>query len=127
MKQTIDVNYLKGLKPCEARLNEFLKNYPTFSGSYSDFLDLENVSYDDKIWVSKRFLSINQLVHFGILCADSVAHIYNDKYPDDKRISDLLNYLKSIPDFTKITVVQKDEIWALRRAAYAAADAAAYA
>ena len=133
MNQSINVAYLKGLNPCQARLDEFLKNYPEFTGSYSEFLDLDKVTYDDKIWVSKQFLTMNQLVHFSILCAQSVQPIFETKYPEDKCLQNLFSYLKDIPDFTKITAVQKDEIWALRvkvraaaNAADAAADAAAY-
>ena len=126
MNQVIDLNYLESLNPCKERLYSFTNNYPKFSGTWSEFLDLENVTYNDKIWVARRFLNTNQLIHFAILCADSVSHIFNNKYPNDNRVNNLLNYLKEIKDFTRITEEQRTKIRELRYAADAAA-AAAYA
>ena len=131
MKQPINLDYLVSLNPCEARLDAYKSQYKNFNGTFSEFLDLKKVSYDDKIWVAMRYLNINQLVHFAILCADSVLPIFEAKYPENKSVIKLLNYMKKIEDFSIISSDQKHDIQVLRRSvAYAyitAASDAAYA
>ena len=112
------------LNPCTDRWNNYLKHYENFTGSLDEFLELENISYSDKIWVGVRLLNKNQKVHFGLLCAQSVAELFNDKYPDDNRVNDLLNYMMKIEDFSNLTNDQVREIERLANAAYAAANAA---
>lgn len=126
----INKDVLKSLKPCEKRWKNFLQNYSDFNGSFDDFLDLELISYEDKIWVAGKILSINQLVCFSILCAESVLYTYEEKYPQDKRIHNLLTFMKSIVDFISTTEEQRKRLIELRggvRAAPNAAYATAYA
>ena len=134
-KIEINKDLLKTFNPCADRWKNFLEYYSEFNGSFDDFVDLDNCSYDDKIWVAKKVLSKNQLVHFGLLCAESVLSIFEDKYLNDTRVGDCLRYLMSIKDFNNITAQEKEKILEHRYAAYAAAyaavdaaaDAAAYA
>src|ERR1022692_4227840 len=121
----VTVNSLKALNPCKDRFdNNFLIYYPEFNGSFDEFIDLDKISYEDKIWVSRRLLNKNQLVHFGLLCAESVLYIFEEKYPEDKRVRDCIEYLKAIPDFSNLSQEIKDEIRQKRSYAYAAAYAA---
>lgn len=125
MEQKINYQYLKSLNPCADRLDNYLKYYTiTEEFNWDTFLDLKDLSYSDKIWVAKRYLTTNQLVHFAILSAQSVQPIFEAGYPNNKSLQNLFSYLKDIPDFTKLTTKQRDEIWALRSkvrdAAYAA-------
>ena len=121
----IDKNVLKNLKPCADRYKNFLEFHAEFSGTFSDFIDLSNVSYEDKIWVSTRVLNRNQLVSFAVLCADSVLHIFEAKFPEDKRVANLLIFMKSIKDFSNITDAEKVELERLRTETRNAANAAA--
>jgi hypothetical protein len=127
----INKEILTKFKPCKDRFDNYLSNYPDFNGSFGDFLDLDKITYEDKIWVAKKVLNKNQLVHFGLLCAESVLNIFETKYPEDKRVGDCIRYLKSIPNFSDLSLEQKEEIRKHKAAAYAAADAydayAAYA
>lgn len=117
--------------PCKERFDNFIEQYPTFNGSFDEFLDLENITYEDKIWVAKKVLNKNQLVHFGILCAESVLNIFEAKYPEDKRVRNCIELLKSKKDFSILSSEEKEEIWKARNearfAATYAADAATYA
>ena len=115
------------LNPCESRFNNFKKHYPNYEGDFRDFLSLENITYNDKVWVASRILNRNQLVHWSIFCAESVKPIFENKYPDNKCLTILLDYLKSIPDFNNLSAEVKKKIWELQRPAYAAAYAAAEA
>ena len=133
----INKEVLRSTNPCVERWKNYLEFYSEFNGPIDEFLDLDKISYDDKIWVARRVLNRNQLVYFAVLCAESVFHIYEDKYPSDKRISDCLSYMETIVDFSDLTNEQRDKLAVLRNdcwsartyaaAAYAAADAAAAA
>jgi hypothetical protein len=129
----INREILKNLNPCLDRYKNYLENYPNFDGSFDEFLDLENITYDDKIWVAQRVLNTNQLIHFALLCAQSVLHIFEEKYTEDKRVRNCIEYLMKIEDFSNLTDQQREEILKHKNAAdaayaaYAAADADAAA
>jgi len=132
----INKEVLKSLNPCFDRYEHFLEHHANFSGSLSDFMELPNVNYDDKIWVAEKVLTKNQAVSWAVLCAESVAHIFEEKYPEDKRFSDCIDFLKTVKDFNNLTDTETEEIEKHRdiigdcyatNAAYYAALAARYA
>jgi len=106
----INKEVLKSLNPCADRYKHFLKHHGEFNGSFSDFLDLPNVAYSDKVWVVEKVLTQNQLVKWSVLCADSVVHIFEVKYPKDKRISNCIDFLKTVNDFDNLTYAQVLEV-----------------
>lgn len=110
----INKEVIKGFNACESGYQNFITKYPNFNGSFLEILELENVPYRDKIWLARRVLNKNQLVHFGLLCAESVLNIFEDEYPLDKRVQDCFSYIKQIPDFSMITDIQRKEIYRLR-------------
>ena len=121
----INARKLRAMNPCRSRFDgNFLVHYPSFSGTWSEFLGLGKISYDDKIWVARRVLNKNQLIHFAVLCAQSVLSIYENRYPDDKRISDLINFMITIVDFSNLSNEQQEKLRELRSAAAAAVYAA---
>jgi len=109
----INKEFLKSLNPCADRYKHFLKHHGEFNGSFSEFMDLPNLDYEDKIWVAVIVLTKNQLVKWSILCAESVIHIFEANYPGNKSLSNCINcinYLKSINDFNNLTDAQSLEI-----------------
>ena len=122
----INKEVLKSTKPCADRWKNYLEFYSDFNGSFDEFLELDKISHDDKIWVAKKVLNKNQLVHFATLCAQSVVQIYNERYPHDKRISDCVEYLLTITDFSSLSNEQREKLIELRERSRAAR-AAAYA
>ena len=119
--------YIASLQPCKDRHDNYLKHYTGKSLSITKFFLSKHLSYSDKIWVWRRFTVKNDAIKFAIMCADSVQHIYNEKYPKDKTVSDLLILLKSIDDFDNLDSGILNEIKEKRKAANAAAHAAAHA
>ena len=108
-------------KPCIERLESAFLHYKDFDGNLSEFIALDKITYHDKVWVIKNLLSKPQLVRWGVLCAESVLYIFEDKYPDDKRPRIALKATRNG------TLTQEIKAAAYAAAAYAAADAAAYA
>ncbi len=125
----ITVDKIAAFNPCENRFSNFKKHYPFFSGSVENFLSLDNITHQDKVWVCVRMMSRNQRFYWARACALSVLEIFEAKYPDDKRVRELLDFLGTIPDVTKMSEVELTKLRILRSAAAAAsaAYAAAYA
>jgi len=106
----INKEVLKRLNPCADRYKVFLKHHGEFNGSLSEFMELPNVAYSDKVWVAEKVLTKNKRVKWAILCAESVMYIFEAKYPDDKSLSDCINYLKTVNDFDDLTYAEKSKI-----------------
>lgn len=81
----ISLDYIKSLNPCGDRLENYLKHYSDFSGSLNDFLDLTEITFKDKIWVSVRYLTKENCQELSITCAELVLPIFEKKYPSDSR------------------------------------------
>lgn len=64
---------LKSLKPCKDRWENYLKHYNSFSGDIEEFLVLENISAEDKVWVACRILPRVLVEIFAIDCAFATA------------------------------------------------------
>lgn len=120
---------IKKMKPCQDRFDNFLVCCPGFDGNLQEFLSLDEITYNDKVWAVTRLLTKTQSIHWAIMMADSVKHIFNEKYLGDKSVDNLINYLKSGLDFEKLSVEESAEIDRLRAAAnsYAASYASSYA
>lgn len=105
----ITTSLVQNMNPCEDRLDNFVQQYPDYSGSLADFLSLTNITYTDKLWVASRYLSFDQMVKWSIKCADSVKL----NWIGDTRVNTLINHLKTITDFSSLTQEQKDYISSL--------------
>lgn len=124
----IDNDLIKNMKPCNSRLNNYLKYYNNCSHNYKKFINLENITYDDKVWVLRKLLSKTQAVSWAVLCAESVLHIYENKYPYNKAPRKAIEYLKSLDSYELLTEEQIQTLRELRRNTadtYTAAAAAA--
>ena len=81
----INKDYLKSLSPCEDRYKHYLENYKDWSGSLEQFLDLPELTYDDKRWVFVRSIDKSKLRLVAADFAERVLHIFESKYPNDDR------------------------------------------
>jgi len=106
----INKEFLRSLEPCASRYENYLEHHAEFNGSFIEFLDLPNLEYADKIWVTKNVLTKHQAINWSILCVESVVHIFEAKYPDDRYISNCIRYLKTVKDFNSLTDAQVLEI-----------------
>lgn len=117
----INKEIIEKLKPCKDRFNNFKEKYPDFDGDLQSFLELENITYSDKFWVVTRLFNKKQNVAWSILCAESVLHFYEEKYPDDKRLRDAIEAAKTLNRST----AESADWYAARSAAESAARYAA--
>src|SRR5271170_7192567 len=71
MKIKINTKKLQALNPCRDRLNNWLKYYSDFNEDIIEFLDLPNITSQDKIWVTLKLVSKEILEIFTLDCAFS--------------------------------------------------------
>jgi hypothetical protein len=119
----ITKDYLKSLCPCEGRYKHYLKHYSDWQGTLEEFLDLSELTHDDKKWVFVRSIEKDRLRLVAADFAERVLHIYESKYPNDDRPRKAIEAARS---GDKNAAADADAADAAAAAAYAAA-AAAYA
>ena len=110
-------------------LIDFLSKSNTQLITFKEVLNSPLVSIQDKKWwiFNSLNLTLKEKQILALESAKSVAHIYNNKYTSDKRISLCINitarYLKGLISL-KILLKYKKDAYAAYAAAYAAANAA---
>jgi len=97
----INTDIIKALDPCNDRFDNWLQYYSDFNKTLLEFLDLENISHSDKIWVALRLLPRHTVEVFAIDCvfaaydAASVAYdnpAYADYYAASYAAADDASY-----------------------------------
>ncbi len=106
----INYAYLSDLNPCIERLKHYKAVNGTKDFTVEQFLDLENITYSDKIWVAGRLMSRSQSILFAILCVESTLPVYEDQNSGDTTLRDCVKYLKTIKDFTNLTEEEKSNV-----------------
>ncbi len=100
---------------------DLIKNYGNFDGSLEDFLKLEKISFNDKIFFALRFVDKNTRVKFAVKCAEYVLPIFEEKFSDDKILRNCIDFLNSIDDFNNLNHEQLKLLRFHRDSAYSAA------
>jgi hypothetical protein len=121
MKQIIN-ELITSLEPCKDRHENYLKYYANTSFSIKEFLQLEQLTYTDKTWVWKRIASKDIACKWALACASTALHIFEAKYPNDRRPREALEALEQY--IKEPTEENKDRCKKVYIAADAAADAA---
>src|ERR1035437_414779 len=81
----INTKYIKSLNPCQDRLDNWVEHYKEFESTLTAFLDLQSITYKDKIWVFFRSIPKDKIVLVAADFAEHVLHLYESKYPGDDR------------------------------------------
>jgi len=128
MRKTITVKYLDKIGACTEAKKEFLKQKERDTFELFDIMIKSNkkLYLQWANWLIVRLMTKRQRIKYAIYAAKKVLHIFEEKYPDDKRpreaIKAVENYLKNPTAKNKKTAAA-----AAYAAAYAYAYAAAYA
>ena len=78
-------DYLELLNFCKNRFDHYLTYYSNWQGTLEEFLDLSELTQDDKKWVFVRSIPKDRLRLVAADFAERVLHIYESKYPNDDR------------------------------------------
>jgi len=69
MKIKVNSKIIKSLLPCEDRLVNYLKHYNELNFDILEFLALDKITTEDKIWVSVRLMPKELVQRFAMDCA----------------------------------------------------------
>ena len=65
----INAKIISDLKPCRDRHINWIEHYSDFDGDILDFLELDKITADDKVWVAVRVMPRLLVEVFAIDCA----------------------------------------------------------
>ena len=137
MSKKFKLSDLEKLNPCTDGFNWYEENIKT--EDLKDILiELNNYKPDWSRWLMVRMLNKKQNQEIAIFSAKSVLHIYEDSYPDDKRVRECIEAVEKylLDEITRDVLLEKRRaayttacvVYATTRAAaYATTRAAAYA
>jgi hypothetical protein len=83
MKIRINTKTLEKLNPCRDRLDNWKTHYSKFDGDITEFLLLDKISHQDKLWVCKKLVPMETLVIFAIDCSFSATYAAYAAYAAD--------------------------------------------
>jgi hypothetical protein len=118
----INLEVIKKFNPCEDRLDNYVSFYGDKSFTPRQFMGLKNITHADKLWAALRLLPKDKVRAIAADIAESVLHIYEEKYPNDARPREVIAAARAYAR-GEITEEQINE---RRKSAYTAAYDAAY-
>lgn len=90
----INLETIEKLNPCRDRLENYKRRYGASDFTLEDFLNLDKITYNDKVWVAARLFTKKQSVLWAVKCAESVLHIFEEKYPNEAGYRKFLEEIK---------------------------------
>lgn len=96
--KTIDKEFLKSLKPCASRWENYLEHHADFSGTLAEFLSLDHLTIEDKLWVALRpeVIPVPVLQEYACRCAEHVLPIFEKQFPEDKRPREAIEVARKV-------------------------------
>ena len=73
MKIRVNTRRIEKLNPCEDRLENWKRHHANFDGDITEFLRLEGITPQDKVWVAVRLMPRFLVEVFAIDCAMNAA------------------------------------------------------
>jgi hypothetical protein len=77
-KIKVNTEVIKKLKPCTDRFENWLEHYEKFDGNITEFLSLDQIGCNDKIWVTMRLVPKDLAVTFSIDCVFAAYAYYTN-------------------------------------------------
>lgn len=82
--------------PCKSSYDNFKNKYPNFNGTLEKLLMLEDIPYDDKIWLACKMLNEKTLQQWSVECSYMVLDNFERLFPEDKRVRDCLETVTKV-------------------------------
>ena len=105
----INKTIIEALKPCEDRWRNYLRYHADFDGTILEFLHLDRITEEDKVWVSVRVLPREPVEIFAIdLALRMTMHPCGVEWNIHYKVDDFLAsaYAKDSAGFTHIWAIQ---------------------
>jgi hypothetical protein len=94
--QQITSELIASLEPCKERHQNYLKHYKNKTLSLKEFLQLEHLTYTDKLWVWNRVASKDIACKWALTCALTSLPFFEAKYPNDRRPREALEAMQQL-------------------------------
>jgi len=91
MKIKVNSDIIKSLLPCEDRLVNYLKHYNELNFDILEFLALDKITTEDKVWVALKLMPKELVAAFALECS-SRASAYAAKAYTALSVSDKASY-----------------------------------
>jgi len=133
MKIKVNSDIIKSLTPCKDRLVNYLKHYNELNFDILEFLALDKITTEDKIWVSVRLMPVNLVERFALECSSRAsayaakAYTYAAKssnYYDASDAAVAASYAAKATSLASYAQDAPDTLTAAKAASYAASYAA---
>ena len=94
-QMTINKSVIAKLNPCSDRFDNYVNHYGERDFTVRQFMGLKNITHADKLWVAFRLLPKGQIPKAATDMAELVLHVYEAKYPNDKRPREAIEAVRS--------------------------------
>jgi hypothetical protein len=81
----INVETIKKINMPDKSFQNFIDNYKDFDGTLEDYLKLNKISYNDKIFVFSELAKEKHKMKFVLSCGIFVLPLFERKYPNDTK------------------------------------------
>lgn len=113
----VTIPIIKEFNPCQSGLDNLIKHYPKLNMLMSEFLALEQIPYNDKIWLTNIIVDRIILKQWAVECAEQVLSNYNELFPKDNRLTDCIETTKRYLEGNESIANVKTAMFAARSAA----------
>lgn len=126
----ITTETIKSLSPRTSKRGGFYTNYPNYNNTLKHFINLDEITYSDKVIIVTKLFTHKQNVKWAALCAESVLYLFESKHPNNSgprtAIKASKNWLRN-PTSWYTAMSAESAAWCADRAAvWAATKSAAY-
>ena len=129
MRKTINIKWLEDQKACSSGVEMFQQHYGEKRVNVLDFLEAAIQTNNSEVleyanWVITKLFTKKQCIQYSIFAAESVLHIFEDEFPNDKRPRLAIEAAKKVLESD--TKENRDSAWYAGSAAGYAAESAAW-
>jgi len=101
---------IAGMLPSQDFNNAYLTYYTDQEHPISEFLKLDKITYNHKIFVMAKIINKLQALVWAVRCAESVINVYESVHPDDLQVKQALVYMKSLSISKPLTAEQINKL-----------------
>ena len=81
----ITTGIIKNLKPCASRFENYLNYYENRVFTYVQFISLDEISFEDKVWILTRLMTLENMILFS---QDAARYAVQDADQDAAKSAD---------------------------------------
>lgn len=92
----INKDLIAKLNPCNDRFENYIKFYGDKEFTKAQFMGLKHLMHEHKICIASQLMKKEQLSHAIAAVVDSVAKLFEQKYPKNKKIAAAIHTVRIV-------------------------------